>query len=141
MGNKTCGQRAGRFYVPDPLLHTVFLDFFHVPFKGPKHHRGLKRRADIVQGGAAVDVNLVGDDLQGAAENGEGDETRKPEEHRQGIKGENGHDVRDAREESRGQGEVEEGEEGPDGDEDHEVVLRGRVAKAGDWGVLAAGAL
>lgn len=66
-------------------------------------------------------------------EDGERDEAREPEQHRQRVEPEHGNWVREGGEEARRQGEVDEYEECPDGGEDHEAVGGGREAVGRDW--------
>lgn len=56
-------------------------------------------------------------------EDGQGDKAGEPEQHGQGIQGEDGKLVGKAFKEARGEGEIRKNQQGPHGDKDHESDL------------------
>ena len=86
----------------------------------------MKRAKDGGGGHDAADV-IVAQMSPVTAIDGDGDEAGKPEQHGDGVDGQQDELVGIALEEGRGQGEVGQDEQGPDGGEEQEVDLRGRV--------------
>lgn len=86
------------------------------PFESSENTSGARGTARVAPTGQ-----------QSAEEDGEGDEAGEPEEHGEGLDGQDGELVGRAGEEPGREGEVDEGEEGPERGEDEEVVLRGGV--------------
>lgn len=83
-------------------------DGWHLPLKSRKHRRRLRAPAHI-----PATEQQVGD------KDGVGDEAGEPEDHGDGLDGQDGVRVCGAREEARGQGQEGHDEErGPDGGED-----------------------
>lgn len=85
----------------------------HSPFKSSEHTRGPRGPASTSR-----------TSQQFAEEDGEGDESGKPEEHGERLDGQDGELVGGAREEPWRESQVDEGEKRPEGGEYEEVDLR-----------------
>ena len=75
------------------------------PLTGAKDHGGLDGVADVEMTGEAEIAN----------EGGQGDEAGEPEEHGQGLDGEQDKGMSQGRQEGRCQGQIGQGQKGPDG--------------------------